>query len=378
MQDGKLKIAVAGLSFGGAFVPIYLKHPDIYAVDLIDIEDDVLKSWAKLVAVNRCWHSLDEALQDDSIDAIHLVTPIPLHAEQAVKTLYAGKHCACTVPAATSLDDLFRIVKAERETGKNYMMMETAVYTSQCIKIRELYRRGEFGEIQLMRGCHYQDMENWPSYWAGLPPMHYGTHALSPLLSIADARAKEVACFGSGKMREDLVENYRNPYPCETAIYRLENHPAAVEITRTLFGVPRLYCEGFSIYGSKKCFEWNYEDREFELQMFAGECRPGSRGRSVRSEPLEFPDTGAMLPPEIGRFTQRGNFDETNPQRTFKAGGGHHGSHPHLVHEFIRSILEHRQSAIHSVRAADWCAPGICAHLSAMKDGVKMEIPDFR
>ena len=85
-----------------------------------------------------------------------------------------------------------------------------------------------------------------------------------------------------------------------------------------------------------------------------------------------------MLPPEIGRFTEPGDFDDTNPQKNFKMGGGHHGSHPHLVHEFVRSIIEKRKSAIDSVKAAEWTAPGICAHLSAMKNGAQVDIPDFR
>ena len=68
-------------------------------------------------------------LADKKIDAVHLVTPIPLHAEQTVKVLEAGKHCACTVPMATSLEDIRRITDAVRKSGKNYMMMETSLYT---------------------------------------------------------------------------------------------------------------------------------------------------------------------------------------------------------------------------------------------------------
>ena len=134
-------------------------------------------------------------------DAVHLVSGIPDHAPQALAMLNAGKHCACTVPMATTLDDLHAIVAAEKRTGLTYMMMETAAYTYQCLYTEELIQRGEVGRIQLLRGAHYQDMENWPPYWLGLPPMHYATHAVAPLLKLANTRATRVHCFGSGSMR---------------------------------------------------------------------------------------------------------------------------------------------------------------------------------
>jgi len=377
MKNGKLRVAVAGLRFGGGFVPIYCKHPDVYAVDIIEPDEESTAFYQTHLDINKVWRSLDDALGDGGIDAVHLVTPIPLHAEQSVKVLRSGKHCACTVPAATTLDDLHAIVAAERESGKNYMMMETAVYTRQFLRVQEMVVRGEFGRLQLLRGCHYQDMENWPPYWMGLPPMHYATHALGPLLRLAGCRAAKVHCFGSGTMREDLHKQYGNPFPAETAIFRLENHPAAMEITRTLFETARMYTEGFFVYGSKASIEWPFEDEPLKLQRMSPHP-PDIRGSRIDVEDWETEDCASLLPPAIARFTEAGDYDDTNPQRNFIFGGGHHGSHPHLVHEFIRSIVENRPSAISAITAADWTAAGICAHISAMNDGKETLIPDFR
>jgi hypothetical protein len=55
----------------------------------------------------------------------------------------------------------------------------------------------------------------------------------------------------------------------------------------------------------------------------------------------------------------------------------HSGSHPHLVHEFVRSIVEDRAPLIDAVTAATWTAPGICGHESAMRGGEGVEVPDF-
>ena len=73
------------------------------------------------------------------------------------------------------------------------------------------------------------------------------------------------------------------------------------------------------------------------------------------------------------------NFDPLNPQDSLKkgAGGGHHGSHPHLVHEFVMSIIEERKPWIDEVLGGNITAAGICAHESAMRNGESIEVPVF-
>ena len=58
--------------------------------------------------------------------------------------------------------------------------------------------------------------------------------------------------------------------------------------------------------------------------------------------------------------------------------GAHHGgSHPFLVDEFVRSIVDGRPPLVDVRRSAAWTAPGIAAHASAMADGAAVEIPDY-
>jgi hypothetical protein len=101
------------------------------------------------------------------------------------------------------------------------------------------------------------------------------------------------------------------------------------------------------------------------------------RGSDITVERVSVPDRADLLPPEIARFTRRGVYDEINPHLSFIQGGGHDGAHPHLVHEFVRSIIEERQPWLDAVTSANWNAPGICAHESAMKGGIRVEIPTF-
>jgi hypothetical protein len=99
--------------------------------------------------------------------------------------------------------------------------------------------------------------------------------------------------------------------------------------------------------------------------------------RTQTVERLEPPDQAGLLPPSIGRFTQRFVYGKDDNHLSFEQGGGHHGSHPHMVHEFVRSMVERRQPWINAVTAANWTAAGICAHESAMAGGREVVIPEF-
>jgi predicted dehydrogenase len=373
----KLSVVVVGLGFGAEFVPIYRQHPDVVTVGVCDANPSVAQRVAAAFQAERVYDSLGDVLADPSVDAVHLVTPIPDHAPQTLATLSAGKHCACTVPMALSLADLAKIVELQDSAGLTYMMMETAVFTREFLLVQDMVSRGDLGEITFARGAHLQDMTAWPPYWRGLPPMWYGTHAISPLLSLLGTRALTVHGLGSGSLSPAEAAVYGNPFPAETAIFRLADSPVAVEVTRTLSRTARPYVESFSIYGSRRSFEWAQLDGVAPPLIFdMSDDVDENRDRRITVEQQEAPDAAARLPVAIRPFTQRGVY--TSEQHLSMAqGGGHGGSHPHLVHEFVRSVMEGRRSAVHAGVAADWTAAGLAAHESAMRGGAAVSVPSF-
>ena len=373
----KLHVALVGLGFGGAFAPIYKEHPNVGKLTLFDTNPAVLKNTSDYIGGADCAGSFEEILSDPSVDAVHLVTPIPLHADQTVAVLEAGKHCACTVPMATSLEDIRRIVKAKRKSGKNYMMMETTLYTYQYFYAKRMKEAGEFGKIQFFRGSHYQDMAGWPDYWMGLPPFWYGTHAIGPMVGLSDSRICRVNCFGSGTMAEWMVRRYGNPYPVETAIFEFENGLKG-EATRSLFETARLYQEGMHVLGSEKSFEWGFADWDAPIITTLGAPVDG-RGRPTTAETVPMPNYYEDLPEELWHFTVGGNYDPLNPQDSLKmgAGAGHHGAHAHLVHEFVMSCVEERKPWIDEHLGGNITAAGICAHESALRNGEPVIVPKF-
>jgi predicted dehydrogenase len=372
----RIRVGVVGMGFGGEFPAIYAAHPAVEWIAVCDRDPQRLARVSGRTGIERCFTDYEEMLACKELDAVHVLTGIPDHAAHVLAALRAGKHCACTVPMATTLGDLHTIVGEVRHSGLNYMMMETSVYTREFLHLRDLHSAGRLGRIQFLRGAHYQDMEQWPAYWAGLPPMHYATHAVGPCLALAEARAVEVHAYGSGWMREELQRPYGNPFPVETAIFRLEQPDLAMEVTRSLFHLGRGYTEMFNVYGENGVFEWpQIEGQEAPVLFEMAPYEPG-KTRPCQTRRIEVPDFADRLPEPIRRFTQRHSVEDKD-HKSFVQGGGHGGSHPHLVHEFVSSIVEGRKAAIDEVTAAAWTAAGICAHASAMAGGAAVSVPSF-
>ena len=363
----KVKVAVVGLGFGAEFIPIYQRHPNAELWAICQRDEESLNKIGDQFDVERRYTSYEELLGESEVDAVHINTPIAVHGSMSLAALNAGKHTACTVPMATTTDECVKIVEARRRSDKVYMMMETAIFTREYLYVRELVEKGRLGRIQFLRGSHQQNMglPGWPSYWYGMPPMHYATHAVSPLLAISGTTAESVVCFGSGRIDEEYIKHYGSPFAVETTLVKMRDSDLACEVTRSLFNTIRQYRESFDVYGTERSFEW---------EQLIGDG-PVIYSGYEDAERVEVPDYGHLLPKEIAPFTQAGVYDEEHEHTSFIQGGGHGGSHPHLVHEFVSAVREGREAIGDAAQAANWTMTGICAHESAMDGGRRIEIP---
>ena len=194
MKNGKLRVALVGVSFGAEFIPIYLKHPDVDSLVLVDTNEKLLNTVGDKFLLEERLTDFNAMLEDKTIDAVHLVTPPATHAPLSIQVMNAGKHCACTIPMGMSIDELYQVIDARKRSGKHYMFMETSVYGREFLYVKNLYEKGELGRIQFMRCAHYQDMEGWPDYWLGFPPLMHPTHAVAPCLMLLGKRPETVYC----------------------------------------------------------------------------------------------------------------------------------------------------------------------------------------
>jgi predicted dehydrogenase len=379
-SDTKVRVAIIGLGFGAEFIPIYQAHPNAEMSAVCRRNKGELESCANKYGIPKRFTRFEDVLADPEIDAVHINSPIPDHGPQTIAALKAGKHVACTVPMATTKEQIREIVELQRQVGKVYMMMETVVYSREYLFAKELYETGQLGRIQFLRGSHQQDMDGWPDYWPGLPPMWYATHCVSPCLAILStpgkpALANAVSCYGSGRIREELIPKYGSSFAVETATFSVTGSDVCAEVTRSLFDVARQYRESFDVSGSKKSFEWQQVENEDPV------IHTKNTPETPRSEPeiptrVKVPDYARLLPEPIRKFTMPATIQDAE-HLSFLQGGGHGGSHPHLIHNFLAAVLGQQPAFPDAPTSANWTLVGICAHESALKGGEQLKIPVY-
>ncbi len=380
MSEKKIRVAIVGLGFGAEFIPIYQAHPNAEMAAVCRRNKAEMDKVGDKYGIAKRYASYEDVLKDPDIDAVHINSPIPDHGPQSIAALKAGKHVACTVPMATNADDIKQICDLQKKTGKIYMMMETVVYAREYLFAKDLYDKGELGRIQFLRGSHQQDMDGWPDYWPGLPPMWYATHCVSPCLAIlskpgAPALAESVVCHGSGRIREELIKKYNSPFALETATFKIKGSDVCAEVTRTLFDVARQYRESFDVTGSKKSFEWQQVEDEDPVIHTKNSAEKPLTEKEIPQR-VKVPDFASRLPEPIRKFTMPAAIQDAD-HLSFLQGGGHGGSHPHLVHNFLMAVLGKQPAFPDAPTSANWTLVGLCAHESAMKGGERVAIPQF-
>jgi predicted dehydrogenase len=370
MGDKKVRVAIVGLGFGAEFIPIYQGHPNAELVAICQRNPEKLQQIGDAFKIGARYTDYAKLLKDKNVDLVHINSPIPDHAWMSIAALKAGKHVMCTVPMATSVADCKKIVDLVKKTGLKYMMAETVVYAREFLFVKELYDKGELGKIQHLQASHQQDMDGWPGYWPGLPPMYYATHCVGPCLGLMRSEAEYVSCFGSGTIRKEYFKYYKSPFAIETCHIKFKDSDVSARIYRSLFDTARQYRESFDAFGSKKSFEWQLVEGEDPVIHTAKKPEPEIPAK------VKVPDYAHLLPEGIQKFTTKGVYDlAENTHLSFAQGGGHGGSHPHLAHEMLSSLVQGRDPYPNAVQSANMTCVGILAHESAMKGGKVLKLP---
>ncbi len=365
-----VNVAMIGLGFGSEFIPIYQALPDANVYALCQRNKEKLDKVGDQFGIGKRYTEYADVLKDPNVDFVHINSPIPDHAWMSMEALKAGKHVMCTVPMATNVEDCRKICDLVKQTGLKYMMAETVVYSREFLFIKEMYKKGELGKIQHLAASHPQDMDGWPSYWEKMIPMHYATHVVSPCLGLLNGRAEYVSCFGSGAVRDDIAQKSGNKFAVESCHIKVKDSDVTAHIWRFLYDVARQYRESFDVYGTKRSFEWTLVEHEPHVIHTAKKPEPEI------PEKVTVPDYAHLLPESIRKFTLPSEIHDSG-HLSFIQGGGHGGSHPHLVNEFVSALRDNRDPWPNATLSANWTCVGICAHESANQGGAIVKLPEF-
>lgn len=344
ISDRKVRVGIVGYGtcrFGAAFS--FQDHPNVEVAAVSDLFPDRCAELAKRCRCDKTYPSLEELVKDDSLEAVFVATDAPSHARHCIEVLNHGKHVASAVPAVWgSLEDADRLFETVKNTGLKYMMFETSCYRANGYAMRQIYQAGGFGRLVFSEGEYYhyhsRQIGSYKGWRIGCIPLWYPTHSTAYYVGVTDKPFTSVSCTGSNAGFEPYqpgANRYGNTFTDEIALF--ETAEGGTSRMLMCKGIHGKVSETGRVFGEKG---W-MDDLDYHGVM------------------KNLPDISRPpLPPGVN-------------------AGGHGGSHGQLTNEFILSILQDRKPLVDVVQALNMTVSGVVAHQSAVKDGERLEVPQY-
>ena len=168
--------------------------PGAEAVAVADLSQERLDAISKRFPALRVTTNYRELIDDPSIDAICVVTPVGTHRKLAEEAFAAGKHVFVEKPLARTVSDAEAIVRAGERAGKTLMVGHTFVYNPAVVVVKGILDAKGIGEVHYLDsqrvnlGLHQFDIN---VLW------DLGPHDVSIALYWLDEEPEWVQCTGA-------------------------------------------------------------------------------------------------------------------------------------------------------------------------------------
>src|SRR5882762_8295967 len=144
-----MKIALAGAgAFGAKHLDAIKAIGNAEVVSLVGTNLEPTRAVAKKYGIGHVTTDLSEALGRPGVEAVILATPTPLHAEQAIACLKAGKHVQVEIPLADRWSDAQAVADLQKATGLTCMVGHTRRFNPSH---QWLHRKIAQGELSIQQ-----------------------------------------------------------------------------------------------------------------------------------------------------------------------------------------------------------------------------------
>ena len=149
----QLNIALVGAaSRGGKFAAAFAAHPRTRIHAVCDVRGELLAEAQAKTGAQEAYTDYAEMLAKSAVDAVVIGTPMQFHAPQAILALERGVHVLSEVTAGVTVDECRALAVAAGRSRAVYMMAENYAYMKPNVLVKELVRRGLFGELYYAEG----------------------------------------------------------------------------------------------------------------------------------------------------------------------------------------------------------------------------------
>jgi predicted dehydrogenase len=170
---------------------------------VVDTDEGRQADYAERYPSARVGGSFEEALADDSVDAVTIATPVPTHYALAKRALAAGKHVFVEKPPAMRGEEMEELVDLARERDRVLMPGHLLLYHPGLRKVKELVDAGELGDVACVYG-NRQNLgvirSNENALWS------LGVHDLSVILWLLDEEPVEAVAHGVDYLQQGIED----------------------------------------------------------------------------------------------------------------------------------------------------------------------------
>ena len=160
-----LRAAVIGAGFVGRAHIEALRRIAIPIQGVLGSSFPRTQEVCRSLRIERAYHSLEEVVNDSSVDVVHVCTPNHLHLPESEAALRAGKHVMCEKPLAMNSHETSNLVKLAREQGRVGAVTYNLRYYPLCQEAHALVKQGAIGEPRIAHGAYLQDWLLYPTDW---------------------------------------------------------------------------------------------------------------------------------------------------------------------------------------------------------------------
>ena len=323
-------------------------------------------------------HAFEKLVARDDLDLVIIATPWNWHVEMAVASMTHGKHTAVEVPAATTIEDCWKLVSTSERTRRHCTMLENCCYGFNETLILRMVHAGMFGDLLYGEGGYLHDLrsELFSGKGEGLwrLAVHtkrngnlYPTHGLGPVANyMGIQRGDRFDYLVSMSSPQKGLELYRkqhvdhaNPHWADhylTGDLNTSLIKTANGLTITLkhdVSNPQPYSRINKIAGTKGIFT-DYPPRIF-FDNDKGEDEWGTIDKYSQYQHPLWKDEGEIA----------------------KKIGGHGGMDYIMLYRLLQCMQQGLPPDMDVYDAAAWSAPGPLSDLSVAHGSAPVKFPDF-
>jgi predicted dehydrogenase len=209
MTAARIKVGLAGLGYWGPNLARNFDDlPDAELAWLCEPDDDRRRRYAARFPGARTTARFEDLLEDPSVEAVVVATPVVTHADLARTALFAGKHVFVEKPIALTAEEAEGVVALAEERGLVLMPGHLLLYHPGVRKLKEIVSSGDLGRLL----CVYGNRQNLGKIrrdenvlWS------LGAHDLSVILDLIGEEPDETWARGESFLNrgvEDVVFAY--------------------------------------------------------------------------------------------------------------------------------------------------------------------------